>query len=86
MYAYDKDEQDGSPTLLSQDIENWEKSLEESFEEEKNVSAIQKRHEFVEKRKQITEGNSKLLEDILERKKKLRDDEIAKRTASEKDR
>lgn len=83
---YDKEEQDGSPVLLSQDIENLEKSLEESFEEEMNTSAIQKRLTFVKKREQITEANRKRLEARLDRKRLLREAEVAKRTASEKDR
>ena len=83
---YDKEEKDGSPALLSPDIEKRIKSLEQSFEKVKNTSAIQKRLTFVKKREQITEANRKLLEERLDRKRLLREAEVAKRTASEKDR
>ena len=84
-YTYNEEEQESSPLLLSQDIENLEKSIEESFENEKNASSVQKRVEFTEKWEQIKEGNCKQLEAQLENRRVRREAEAAKRSAREKE-
>lgn len=83
---YEGAEQVSFPALASEEIENWKRTCEQSFEEEKNTRADRKRHEFEKKLGLIEEGSNKRLEERRMNKKMAQEASVAKSIAKERER